>query len=96
MTKSSDRPECQWAGGGMDLARSPSASHLLTAAIFSTMLQPRSQPTAKSPSTLLFLAAFFLLGLPERRLETVEGVAAVSSGISDVDLRASRPPPDPE
>lgn len=81
--------------GGSDLACSPSASHLLTAAIFSTVVRRRSQPTAKSPSTLLS-RRLFLLWFPERRLETAEGVAAVSPDISNMGLRASRLPPDPE
>lgn len=82
-------------GGGSALACSPSASHLLTAAIFSTVLRRCSQPTAKSPSTLLS-RRLFLLRFRERKLETAERVAAVSPNISNMGLRASRPPPDPE
>ncbi|KAK1892952.1 Lymphocyte antigen 6 complex locus protein G6f [Dissostichus eleginoides] len=65
------------------------------AAIFSTVLRPGTQQTAKSPSTLLS-RRLFLLRFPERRLETAEAVPAVSSEISNMGLRASRPQAKPE
>lgn len=65
---------------GSNLACSPSASHLLTAAIFSTALRLCRQPTAKSPSTLLS-RCLFLLRFPECRLATAEGLGAMSPEI---------------
>lgn len=49
-----------------------------------------------SPHQLCFSRRLFLLRFPERRLKTAAGAAAVSSDISNMGLRASRPPPDPE